>query len=192
MEEELSIALSSAWIRNCVEPANGSNYSVKNERGDGGCSANSGLCTPSLVQDREAATCSMKLARLISRSDKPAHSCVLRIMWTYNKTKIPAVDGKSSHILNLSHHCKWLSIWSSVKYLHYFFPSSTHKISNSGTAETRWVQTSWHSNFCELDPLLELHCDATILLLRIGMTYTIVWQSTKMSCLTTCKQPPHS
>lgn len=31
-------------------------------------------------QEREAATCSMKLAKLMSRSDKPAHSWVLKVM----------------------------------------------------------------------------------------------------------------
>lgn len=31
-------------------------------------------------QDREAATCSMKLAKLMSLSDKPVHSWVLKVM----------------------------------------------------------------------------------------------------------------
>jgi len=31
-------------------------------------------------QEREAATCSMKLAKLMSRSDKPPHSWVLKVM----------------------------------------------------------------------------------------------------------------
>lgn len=35
-------------------------------------------CIPG--QEREAATCSMKLARLMSRSDKPPQSWVLRVM----------------------------------------------------------------------------------------------------------------
>lgn len=30
----------------------------------------------------DTATCSMKLARFMSRSERPAHSWVLRVMWT--------------------------------------------------------------------------------------------------------------
>lgn len=36
------------------------------------------VCIPG--QEREAATCSMKLARLMSRSDKPPQSWVLKVM----------------------------------------------------------------------------------------------------------------
>lgn len=35
----------------------------------------------------DTATCSMKLARFMSRSERPAHSWVLRVMWTWNQTR---------------------------------------------------------------------------------------------------------
>lgn len=51
----------------------------------------------------DTATCSMKLARFMSRSERPAHSWVLRVMWTWNKIRGSGPEQERVTAVRLGH-----------------------------------------------------------------------------------------
>lgn len=78
---ELGVGLGSLGLGTSLEGSGRRLRVQSSRRGAGrGCGRAVWLHVSPPSQDREAATCSMKLARLMSLSDKPVHSWVLKVM----------------------------------------------------------------------------------------------------------------